>query len=106
MPPHPDGKWPHRPGDVARFAREQARLLDAVWPLVALGGKLLYATCSVFDEENDARVDAFVARHPDALREPIVFAAEVQHCDGQLLPSPPGASHNQDGFFYALLRKR
>jgi 16S rRNA (cytosine967-C5)-methyltransferase len=103
---HPDGKWRHRASDVARFAREQARLLDAVWPLVAPGGKLLYATCSVFDEENNARVDEFVARRPEALREPIVFGADVPHRDGQLLPSTPGASHNQDGFFYALLRKR
>jgi 16S rRNA (cytosine967-C5)-methyltransferase len=103
---HPDGKWRHRASDVARFAREQARLLDAVWPLVAPGGKLLYATCSVFDEENNARVDEFVARRPEALREPIVFGADVPHRDGQLLPSTLGASHNQDGFFYALLRKR
>jgi 16S rRNA (cytosine967-C5)-methyltransferase len=103
---HPDGKWRHRPGDVARFAREQARLLDAVWPLVARHGKLLYSTCSVFDEENGARIADFLARHDDALREPLAFAPDVAHRDGQLLPSPPGASHNQDGFFYALLRRR
>jgi 16S rRNA (cytosine967-C5)-methyltransferase len=103
---HPDGKWRHRAGDVARFAREQARLLDAVWPLVARNGMLLYATCSVFDEENGARIDDFVSRHADALREPLAFPPDVLHRDGQLLPSPPGASHNQDGFFFALLRRR
>jgi 16S rRNA (cytosine967-C5)-methyltransferase len=103
---HPDGKWRHRASDVARFAKEQSRLLAAVWPLVARGGKLLYATCSVFGEENGGRIGDFLAHHAEALRVPIAFAPEVPHRDGQLLPSPPGASHNQDGFFYALLRRR
>jgi 16S rRNA (cytosine967-C5)-methyltransferase len=66
---------------------------------------MLYATCSVFREENEAQLAAFVARRADALRESITFPAGVVHRGGQLLPSSPGASHNQDGFFYALLRK-
>jgi 16S rRNA (cytosine967-C5)-methyltransferase len=66
---------------------------------------MLYATCSVFREENETRVAAFAADHPDALRESLTFAPEVAHDGGQLLPSLPGAGHNQDGFFYALLRK-
>jgi 16S rRNA (cytosine967-C5)-methyltransferase len=103
---HPDGKWRHRAGDVDRFAREQARLLAAAWPLLAPGGKLLYATCSVFVAENEAQVAKFVAQHPDALRETLNFPGATVHRDGQLLPSPEAASHNQDGFFYALLRKR
>jgi 16S rRNA (cytosine967-C5)-methyltransferase len=103
---HPDGKWRHRPGDVDRFAREQARLLAAAWSLLAPGGKLLYATCSVFAAENEAQVAKFVAQHPDALRETLNFPGATVHRDGQLLPSPEAASHNQDGFFYALLRKR
>ena len=89
-----------------RFAREQARLADAAWPLLVPGGKLLYATCSVFDAENGDRVTEFLARHPDALRETLTFPADAGHRGGQLLPSPSGASHNQDGFFYARLRKR
>ena len=48
----------------------------------------------------------FLARHPDALRETLTFPPECAPRGGQLLPSPAGASHNQDGFFYALLRKR
>jgi 16S rRNA (cytosine967-C5)-methyltransferase len=103
---HPDGKWRRRPGDVDRFAREQSRLLDAAWPLLAPGGKLLYATCSVFNAENEEPVTAFVARTPQALREPLTFPDEVAHRDGQLLPPRSPAGHNQDGFFYALLRKR
>ena len=103
---HPDGKWRHRAADVERFGREQARLADAAWPLLAAGGKLLYATCSVFGAENEDRAADFAARHPDALRETLKFPADAVHRGGQLLPSPSGAGHNQDGFFYARFRKR
>ncbi len=103
---HPDGKWRHRASDVDRFAREQARLLDAAWALLAPGGKLLYATCSVFTAENGDRIDAFLRQHSDALRESLMFADGVAHRDGQLLPCSSGAGHNQDGFFYALVARR
>lgn len=94
---NPDIKWLRRPDDMAQFAAQQAVMLEALWRLLAPGGTLLYATCSIFDEENDAQVRAFLARHPDdaersSLPEPL--------SDGSLLP---GAEH--DGFFYALLRK-
>ena len=103
---HPDGKWRHRASDVGRFAGGQDRLLDAIWPLLASSGKLLYATCSVFRSENDERIDEFLGRTPDALRESLTFPEGASHRGGQLLPSPEAAGHNQDGFFYALLRKR
>ena len=102
---HPDAKWLRRESDLSGFVRQQARLLAALWPCLARGGRLLYATCSVFRDENEAQVDAFMAAHPDALRETLTFAPEVAARGGQLLPSLPGASHNQDGFFYALLGK-
>jgi len=102
---HPDVKWLRREADVASFARMQARILAALWPCLAPGGRMLYATCSVFRAENDARIAAFTAEHGDALRETLTFAPEVGARDGQLLPSLPGAGHNQDGFFYALLGK-
>ena len=85
--------------------RLQARLLDALWSCLAHGGLLLYATCSVFHDENEGQIAAFVARHAEALRESLTFAPEVSRRGAQLLPSLPGAGHNQDGFFYALLRK-
>jgi 16S rRNA (cytosine967-C5)-methyltransferase len=92
---HPDLKWLRRATDLAGFARQQARLLDTLWRVLAPGGTLLYATCSVFPEENDAVVAAFTARAPDARR------AEVPGCAaGQLLPD-----EDRDGFFYALLGK-
>jgi 16S rRNA (cytosine967-C5)-methyltransferase len=103
---HPDGKWRHRPGDVERFAREQSRLLAAAWPLLAPGGRLLYATCSVFKAENDEPIGAFLAARDDALRESLNLPDAVLHRDGQLLPSAEPTGHNQDGFFYALLHKR
>ena len=83
----------------------QRGILDACWRVLARGGLLVYATCSVFREENEARIEDFVATHGDALRESLTFDAEVRHSGGQLLPSLPGAVHNQDGFFYARLRK-
>jgi len=102
---HPDVKWLRRESDVESFARQQARLLDALWTCLAKDGLLLYATCSIFADENEAQIVAFAARHADALRESITFPAEAVHRGAQLLPSLPGACHNQDGFFYALLRK-
>jgi len=102
---HPDVKWLRREADIASFSRQQARLLDALWACLAPGGFLLYATCSIFDAENDAQVTAFVARQPEALRETLIFPPAVACRGAQLLPSLPGASHNQDAFFYALLRK-
>jgi 16S rRNA (cytosine967-C5)-methyltransferase len=102
---HPDVKWLRRKADIANFARQQAQVLDALWRCLGKGGRMLYATCSMFREENEAQIEAFVAAQPDALRETLTFALGVDARGGQLLPSLPGAGHNQDGFFYALLRK-
>ena len=102
---HPDAKWLRRKSDLALLALEQRRILLALWPLLAPGGLLLYATCSVFSGENELRVSEFMAETPGALRETIRFDAEIPHDGGQLLPSGKGTRHNQDGFFYALLRK-
>jgi len=102
---HPDAKWLRRKSDLADLAGEQRRILRALWPLLAPGGLLLYATCSVFAGENEQRVLEFTAETPGALRETIRFDPEIPHEGGQLLPSGKGTRHNQDGFYYALLRK-
>jgi len=102
---HPDAKWLRRKSDLAALAGEQRRILRALWPLLAPGGLMLYATCSVFAGENELRVREFMAETPDALRETIRFDPEISHDGGQLLPSGRGARHNHDGFFYALFRK-
>lgn len=94
---NPDIKWLRRPDDIAQFAAQQVVMLEALWRLLAPGGTLLYATCSVFNEENDGQVRAFLARHAgDAERCPLPEPLS----DGSLLPA---AEH--DGFFYALLRE-
>jgi 16S rRNA (cytosine967-C5)-methyltransferase len=98
---HPDVKWLRRETDIAQFAREQGRLLDALWQTLAGGGKLLYATCSVFHEENREQVERFLERHRDAARVTLpAVDNDGQLPAGQLLP---GERH--DGFFYALLQK-
>jgi len=94
-----------RETDIASFAKQQARLIDALWTCLAHGGVMLYVTCSIFDDENEGQIAAFLARRKDALRESLTFPAGVACQGGQLLPSLPATAHNQDGFFYALLRK-
>lgn len=92
---HPDIKQLRRASDIEQFARQQAAILEAQWPLLAPGGKLLYATCSVFERENQQVITHFLAAHGDAELEPVGMAPTLQ-----LLPD---AWH--DGFFYARLRK-
>ena len=94
---HPDGKWLKRPEDATHLAIQQARLLDAVWPMLKQGGKLLYATCSLFQEENELQAVQFLERHGDARREELNLPGGL---GGQLLPSK-----DQDGFFYARFVK-
>jgi 16S rRNA (cytosine967-C5)-methyltransferase len=98
---HPDGKWLKRAEDMQQLAREQARLLDALWPLLKPGGKILYATCSLFPKENQEQITAFLTRHPEAHVEPISMPGEVdERLSCQVLPGP-----ETDGFFYARLLK-
>ena len=102
---HPDGKWLRRETDIRGFVAQQSRLLDALWPCLKRGGRLLYSTCSIFGAENDDQIVAFLERHRDALRIRLTLPLDYDAIDGQLLPAAPGAAHNHDGFFYALLQK-
>jgi 16S rRNA (cytosine967-C5)-methyltransferase len=97
---HPDIKWLRRESDIGQFARLQSRMLDALWQTLASGGKLLYATCSVFREENHEQVARFVERHRDATRLALPAVDDTHPPAGQLLPDG-----RHDGFFYALLQK-
>jgi 16S rRNA (cytosine967-C5)-methyltransferase len=96
----PDIKWHRRAEDIAPLAQLQARLLDALWPRLAPGGKLLYATCSVLPEENSRQAEAFLARTPQARALPL-DARYGRECGAgrQRLPGEDG----MDGFFYALI---
>jgi len=100
---HVDIKWLRRESDIASFAAQQAKILPNLWQLLAKDGKLLYVTCSVFSEENQAQVDKFLLQHPDAKQLPLppdLLPQSITELHGQLVPS---TAH--DGFFYALLQK-
>jgi 16S rRNA (cytosine967-C5)-methyltransferase len=93
---HPDIKWLRRQGDLASFARDQRTIVASLWPLLAPGGKLLYATCSVFAQENDDVIAGFVGVEHAARRAP--------PADGLPAQWLPDAQH--DGFFYAVIEKQ
>ena len=91
----PDLKWLRRAQDPESFAARQATILDALWQALRANGKLLYATCSVFPQENDGVISAFLDRHSGARR--------VSLPDGGAAQWLPDAEH--DGFYYALIEK-
>ncbi|MQP75916.1 16S rRNA (cytosine(967)-C(5))-methyltransferase RsmB [Stenotrophomonas sp. MYb238] len=98
----PDVLLHRRPGDIDALAAQQARLLDALWRVVAPGGVLLYATCSILRRENQQQIAAFLARTPDARIDALPEA--FGHGDAgtrQRLPGQQGG----DGFFQARLVK-
>lgn len=98
---HPDIKWLRRASDIAQFAQLQRCMLEALWQLLARGGKLLYATCSVFHEENREQIAQFLEHHGNATRLTLpAVDNDPQLPAGQLLPD-----ERHDGFFYALLQK-
>jgi 16S rRNA (cytosine967-C5)-methyltransferase len=101
---HPDVRWLRRDSDVDALARTQRALLDALWPLLRPGGRLVYATCSVFRAEGSEQAEAFLQRHTDARAAP---------APGHLFPGTPGGAGQfndnrpggPDGFFYARFDK-
>jgi 16S rRNA (cytosine967-C5)-methyltransferase len=101
---HPDVRWLRRASDVAQLVAIQRQLLEALWPLLKPGGRLVYCTCSVFLAEGRDQVQAFLERHTDAVMKP---------SPGHLLPGmgvPAGefndnAAGGYDGFYYARLDK-
>ena len=99
---HPDIKLLRRETDIVPLAAIQLGLLAAMWSVLKPGGRLLYATCSVFPQENHRIIQRFLKKQADA----VLATPDVQWgCDmgagRQLLPDP--VSH--DGFFYAVLEK-
>ena len=99
---HPDIKLLRTAQDIVTLAQQQRRLLHALWPLLARGGILLYATCSVLMAENQHNLAEFLATHSDA-RERVISAdwGHAQTPGRQQLPGENG----MDGFYYARLMK-
>jgi 16S rRNA (cytosine967-C5)-methyltransferase len=86
----PDIKWLRKESDIAHFAHTQGQILRTLWRRLSVGGKLLYATCSVFPPENEEQISRFLAKTPDA----------ILTTEEHWLPD-----HRHDGFYYALLQK-
>lgn len=98
----PDIKLHRRPSDIDALKKTQAALLDALWPLLKPGGRLVYATCSVLAEENAHQISAFLSRRSDA--HPTASRPENWRIAGAGAQNLPG-EHGMDGFFYAVVEK-
>lgn len=100
----PHLKWCTPAATIASSARRQAALLDRFARLVRPGGRLVYATCSLCQSENEAVAAGFIERHPDFAVEPPV--GDFGYPTGPLGTSLLPARHNTDGFFVSSLRRR
>jgi 16S rRNA (cytosine967-C5)-methyltransferase len=102
---HPDGRWRIGPGDLGALASLQDALLDAAAALVRPGGLLIYSTCSLEPEENDVRIEAFLATRPGWSVEPPSWGGDGSLVDaGGLLRVLPHR-HGADGAFAARMRR-
>ncbi len=100
---HPDIKLLRRAEDIGQLQALQQSILQAVWPLLAPGGLLLYATCSVLKQENEQQVQAFLSEHSDAVELPIEAGWGVAGVCGRQILTGESA---MDGFYYARISKQ
>jgi len=99
---HPEIKWLRNDAQVDSVRQIQAGLLSVLWTLLAPGGLLVYATCSILKRENSEQIHQFLKQHPDAAMEvPDVEWGTASPYGLQILPGEA----RMDGFFYAVLRK-
>lgn len=107
---HPDIKLLRRAGDIGRFAAQQAALLRACWGLLAPGGRLVYASCSVLSAENAGVVAAFLAGEPAAVEATESARLSLPGALPWRLAGPgcalPSGAADADGFYYACLEKK
>jgi 16S rRNA (cytosine967-C5)-methyltransferase len=107
---NPDAKWWLKPSDIEELNVLQARILDSAQRLVKPGGRLIYVTCSVLTEENEAQIAAFLAAHGDFAILPVpklwpdAVGGPCPVADDMLRLTP--ARHGTDGFFAAILERR
>lgn len=102
---HPDIRFLRRPDDIAASAALQDRLLRALWPLLAPGGRLLYATCSVLAAENRCVVQAFLAGQADARALDALDPRVTAYRDATGATLLPGGGADTDGFYYGLMMR-
>jgi 16S rRNA (cytosine967-C5)-methyltransferase len=105
---NPDLKWRMRESDIAELAAKQMRLLVAASRLVKPGGRLVYATCSILDDENEAVAAAFAAAHPGFVPVPCneILATQRIPLDTGLYLKLSPVAHGTDGFFAAVFERR
>ncbi len=101
---HPDIRILRKPEDIQQLVQQQKKLLDALWPLLIKGGRMLYSTCSIFRAENELQIADFCDRQPGCVELPLnAVQWGIQRPYGrQILPG----FNDMDGFYYALLEKR
>jgi 16S rRNA (cytosine967-C5)-methyltransferase len=106
---NPEARWRLTPQAIAVFPARQLALLVTYAPLVAVGGRLIYATCTILEQENDKVVERFLAERPDFVRVPVkeIWGRELGEKAGdgltlRLLPQ----THDTDGFYAAVLRRK
>jgi 16S rRNA (cytosine967-C5)-methyltransferase len=100
---HPDIKLLRRPEDIAVLHDLQRDILNAAWSMLASGGVLVYATCSVLKQENEQQIHDFLATHADAIEHPIVADWGISVSHGRQILTGTAA---MDGFYYARLGKQ
>lgn len=105
---NPDVKWRQNPEGIAELNQKQASILDSAARLVKSGGRLVYATCSILDEENEGIVQQFLDAHPDFTLVPASEILREQKIDlamGDYFKLFPHL-HQADGFFAAVLQRQ
>ena len=105
---NPDVKWRQKPDAIGEMQQKQAAILDGAARLLKGGGRLVYATCSLLDEENDYIVEQFLAAHEDFVLVPMNKVLAEQKIDlemGDYLKLLPH-KHQTDGFFAAVLERK
>ncbi len=104
---HPDIKTLRRETDIQALVVLQAEILDAAWQMLAVGGELLYVTCSIFKDENERQVSSFMTAHQDAkaleITEGMVGMNWGRPCNPGLQLFP--GEHDADGFYFCRLTK-
>jgi 16S rRNA (cytosine967-C5)-methyltransferase len=99
---HPDIKLLRRAEDINTLQVLQQRIMTAVWPLLAPGGIMLYATCSILKQENEQQIEAFLVTNANAIEVPINADWGLVRRYGRQILTGESA---MDGFYYALIRK-